>query len=86
MSKQAPGITRHDLEAYTSGTLDPTARERVKACLADPPGLERRLRQDRSVRSLLREMFAPVLREPIPERMRKLIRSARLTSFHHGEP
>ena len=82
MSKQPSGIDRRDLDAYIAGSLDEPGRKRMAACLSDDPELEAQLLLDHSVRCQLRDLFAPVLAEPIPKPMLDVLMRARLKGSH----
>ncbi len=65
------------LSAYADGELDAATRAAVEAAMASDPHLEQRIADYRELRARLQQAFAPVLAEPVPER---LLASARGTS------
>ena len=58
-----------DLHAYVDEQLSPEARRRVEERLATNPEAKRQAADYALIRDGLRELYAPVLQEPIPERM-----------------
>lgn len=67
-------ITAEMLMAYVDGELDPAAADHVKKAIAADPGLKAQAESARALRNRLRQAYAPVLDEPIPDR---LLRAAR---------
>jgi hypothetical protein len=55
--------------AYVDGELDEKGRAAMDAALASDPELARRVAPHRALRDRLRGEFAPVLQEPVPERL-----------------
>jgi hypothetical protein len=55
--------------AYVDGELDADARAAIEAAMATDPDLARRIAQHETLRRRLRGTFAPVLEEPLPERL-----------------
>jgi anti-sigma factor RsiW len=70
MSKQP--ITDDNLHAYIDGQLPAAQRADVEARLAADPDAAARVQAYRAQKQALREMFDPVIDEPIPERLREL--------------
>lgn len=77
MNKQTPEMSRQHLDDYVSGKLDAARSGLVQEYLAANPDVALRIRCDWAVRERLREMFAPVLSEPIPSRLREVLAAAR---------
>ncbi len=80
MSERTPEITRQDLDDYASGKLDAANAGPVESYLAKNPQIAAQIRQDQVVRERLREMFAPVLSDPVPDRLLNVLKSARRVS------
>ena len=57
------------LGAYADGELDAATRAAVEAALASDPQLAQRIAAYRALRERLQQAFAPVLAEPVPERL-----------------
>ena len=62
-------VSEDMLMAYADGELDAADRERVDAALAADPALADRLTRHRLLRSSLGAHYAPVMEEPVPERL-----------------
>ncbi len=62
-------ITENDLHAYADGRLDAMRRAEVEAYLASNPEAAERAAEYARQNEALRETFAPVLTEPVPQRM-----------------
>lgn len=62
-------ITENDLHAYADGRLDATRRAEVEAYLASNPGASERAAEYARQNEALRELYAQVLAEPVPQRM-----------------
>ncbi len=73
MNHANPPVSDELLYAFIDGELDPTSAARVAAAVAADPSLAQRLAQQRALREQLAMRFAPVLDEPIPERLRAAI-------------
>ncbi|MGQ9369225.1 anti-sigma factor family protein [Azospirillum sp. ST 5-10] len=84
MNEQTPIMSRQHLDDYVAGKLDAASVELVEAYLADNPEVATKIRQDQAVRERLRKMFAPVLAEPIPERLLEILRSVRVRISRSG--
>jgi anti-sigma factor RsiW len=67
-----PMLTDAELHAHVDGELSPARRAEVEASLADDPAAAEHVRAYRAQKQALRDLFAPVLEEPIPESMRGL--------------
>ena len=70
---EAP-ITDSDLQAYADGRLDEAGRAAVEAWLAARPEEAERVAEYRRVADALRTAYAPVLQEPVPERLAHAMR------------
>ncbi|HYL00907.1 MAG TPA: hypothetical protein VEU78_06910 [Steroidobacteraceae bacterium] len=57
------------LGAYVDGELDAATRAALEAAMATDPQLAVRIARQRALRMQVREAFAPVLSEPVPERL-----------------
>ncbi|HYD67107.1 hypothetical protein [Azospirillum sp.] len=86
MNKQTPEMSRQYLDDYVSGTLDAANSGLLEEYLAANPDDALRIRRDWAVWERLREMFAPVLFEPIPARLREVLASARSGKPRTGKP
>jgi len=86
MSEQTPGISRQQLDDYVRGKLDAASSGRVEAYLTDNPDVAMQIQQDCRVQERLREMFAPVLSDPIPERLLDILTSVRSRASRSGKP
>lgn len=73
MNKTA--ITEADLHAYLDGELPPDRREEVEKHLADHPDAASRLQAYEADKRALRQLFDPVLAQPLPEPIRVLAES-----------
>src|SRR5580658_6262030 len=62
--------------AYVDGELDAPTRERVASAVAADPEVARRVAAHQAVREKLRAGFAPILKEPVPDRLLSLVHSA----------
>ncbi len=71
-------ITEADLQAFVDGHLPDGKRAEVEAYLAEHPDEATRLDAYRAQCAQLRELFAPVLDERLPERLTKLARPWRV--------
>lgn len=65
-------ITEADLHAYVDGQLAVDQRTQIEAHLATHPQDAERVQSYRAQRRALRELFDPVLDEPLPENLRQL--------------
>lgn len=83
MSKHT--ITDADLHAYVDDQLTETRRAEVEACLAAQPEEAERVRVYMMQNQALRELFNPVMNEPVPERLRELISPPTVVvDYHHS--
>jgi negative regulator of sigma E activity len=62
-------VTDETVMAYVDGELDEEGRAALDAALATDPELARRVARHRALRDRLRGEFAPVLQEPVSERL-----------------
>ncbi len=60
-----------DIHRLVDGHLDPAARRRVEARLAGNPEDQRRADDYQAIRLGLRQLYDPVLHEPVPARLRR---------------
>ncbi|WP_042442632.1 hypothetical protein [Azospirillum sp. B510] len=75
MTKRMLEVTQDFLEDYIGGRLDAAGARLAEDHLARNPDVALKLRQDHAIRQRLRDMFAPVLAEPIPEHLLRLLDS-----------
>lgn len=61
------------MQAYADGALSDAEAAEVQALIAADPALAAALAREQRLRARLREAFAPVLAEPIPERFAALL-------------
>src|ERR1700757_2691877 len=64
------------LNAYVDGELDAATRAALEAALATDPQLAPRIARQRALRGQVRAASAPVLAEPVPERLLASVRGA----------
>jgi hypothetical protein len=64
------------VNAYVDGELDAATRAALEAAMATDPQLAARIARQRALRAQLRAAFAPVLTEPVPERLLASVRGA----------
>lgn len=64
------------LSAYVDGELDAATRAVLEAAMATEPQLAERIARQRALRERVREAFAPVLTEPLPDRLLASVRGA----------
>lgn len=64
-----PAIEEDDLQAYVDGVLAPDRQRLLDAYLAQQPEVAQRVRRQIADRSALRDALAPIMAEPIPERL-----------------
>lgn len=62
------------LSAYVDGELDAATRVVLEAAMATDPQLAGRVARQRALRERVRDAFAPVLTEPLPERLLASVR------------
>lgn len=73
MRERMPEVTRGFLEDYIGGLLDAAGVRLAEDHLARISWVALKLRQDHAIRRRLCEMFAPVLSEPVPEQLLRLV-------------
>jgi len=66
-------VTPEDLAAFADGELEAARREAVAAAIAANPALAAQVEAHRALRSRLAGHFAPILDEPPPERLTRMI-------------
>jgi anti-sigma factor RsiW len=71
-------VTENDLQAYADGKLPEERLAAVAAWLAAHPEDAERIDAYRKLAEELRTSYAPVLEEPVPDRLRHAVRPARL--------
>jgi hypothetical protein len=64
------------LGAYADGELDAATRAALEAAMATDPQLAQRVARQRALRARVQDAFAPVLTEPVPERLLAGVRGA----------
>lgn len=69
-------FTDEQLMAYADGELGAAERSAVEAALANDPALAARVESYRAGRRLLKQRFAAVAEEPVPQRLLDLLQSA----------
>jgi len=62
-------IPQETLYAYVDNELDAANSAKVEAAMADDPELKSLIEEQRALRALLGSAYAPVLEEPVPERV-----------------
>lgn len=60
-----------DLHAYVDGQLSPSARQRVETCLATHPDARQRADDYAAISAGLKALYAPVMHETIPPRLKQ---------------
>lgn len=66
-------IDRETLMAYADGELDDVTAKRIERAIAEDPELARQVEAHRALKARLAAHFAPVVEEPVPERLRALL-------------
>ncbi|HTQ00095.1 MAG TPA: hypothetical protein VMN56_12265, partial [Casimicrobiaceae bacterium] len=76
-------ITEDTLMRYADGELEPADRAEVEAAIRADAALGRRVEAFRAQRARLAKAFAPVLNEPVPDRLRQILEppSAQVTDL-----
>lgn len=69
-------IDNDTLQAYVDGELDPAAAAQIDTALAYDEELAHRVQQARAMRAQIRNLFDPVLDEPVPERLSAMLQPA----------
>jgi anti-sigma factor RsiW len=83
MSKHT--ITDAELHAYVDGRLTEVRRAEVAAYLTAQPAAAERVRAYLAQNQSLRDLFNPVINEPVPERLRELVsRPVLITPDNHA--
>lgn len=65
------------LMAYVDGELDAKARDEIAAALEKDPALARRVEAQRALRARVAGAFAPVVNQPVPDRLTRAAQSNR---------
>lgn len=73
MNNTPQQISDEMLFAYVDNELDAAGRALVEAAMARDPAIAARVERQRSLRALLGEAYAPVLKEPVPERLAQAV-------------
>jgi anti-sigma factor RsiW len=63
-------LDEETLMAYADGELDPAQRAEIAAAIEKDPALAARVEKHRALRAEVAGAFAPVLTQPVPERLR----------------
>lgn len=66
-------ITAEELAAYADGELTGAAKERIAAAIAADASLARQLEAHRALKARLAGHFAPVLDQPLPDRLTQML-------------
>ena len=74
-------IQEDDLQAYVDRRLDPARRVEVEKYLADNPGEAERVRAFETQNAMLRDLFDPVLDQPVPGRLPQVMKPGRHPVF-----
>jgi hypothetical protein len=77
MSGEMPNFSRETLDAYIDGELAPEEMTRVAALLAERADLKSYGDAQLALRIRLSDSFAPLMAEPMPERMQQTLRRAK---------
>ena len=78
-------VTREELMAYADGQLEGAEAERVAAAIAFDPALAAEVEAHRSLRGRLGAHFAPIIEEPVPDRLRELLTNDAATAGSSAE-
>jgi len=85
MSGERPEINRETLDAYVDGELAPDEMTRVAALLGERADFKTYVDSQLALRDRLSVSFAPLMAEPIPNRLQRTLRTApprlRVTSW-----
>lgn len=76
MSEQRP-LSDDDLHAYLDGQLDEASMAAVEAAIAQDTILAEKIAEFRAQRVAIKQIYDPVLTEPVPDSLRKVVRDAR---------
>ncbi len=80
MSGEKPDFSRETLDAYVDGELAPEEMTRVAALLAERGDLKSYVEAQLALRNRLQDSFAPLLAEPIPDRLQQALRAGKTQS------
>lgn len=69
-------VTREEIAAFADGQLPEPRRAEIAAEMARDPALAAEVEEHRALRSALGAHFAPILDEPVPERLTALLGAA----------
>ncbi len=69
-------LSEERLIAYADGELSAAEKAEVEAALAADPALAERAERHRQLRAKITRTYAPVLAEPVPERLMQAVRGA----------
>jgi hypothetical protein len=75
-------FTDETLMAYADGELDEPARSAVEKAMREDPGVAARVAQHKAMRSNVFSAFAPILDEPVPQRLREVGHSAKVVQLN----
>lgn len=75
MSEGYEDLSRETLNAYADGELSPSDMTRIATLLEKHPDLRAYVESQERLRHRLQVSFAPVMNEPVPERLRQLVDS-----------
>ena len=67
-------VTEREWMAYVDGELDAPGAARVEAAAREDPRLAALIEGQRALRGRLRAAFEPVIEEPVPDRLRRVLR------------
>ena len=76
MRNEAVAVNAEDVYAYVDGELEAHARAAFEARLIQEPALRQALLREQRLRQTLADTFAPMLDEPLPERLTALLKPA----------
>ena len=79
--KHGKSIEENDLQAYVDRRLDPARCAEVEQYLSENPGEAERVRAYERQNAMLKNLFDPVLDEPVPERLPQLLAHGRYPAF-----
>jgi len=82
MSGEKPDISRETLDAYVDGELTPEEMTRVAALLAERGDLKSYVDAQIALRDRLQDSFAPLMAEPIPDRLQQTLQAGAKPSSH----
>src|ERR1700744_3280903 len=68
-------ISNETLMAYVDSELDAAARAEVEAAMRRDPEIEQRLAEYRGLRAKLKAAYEPALADPVPARLRAILRA-----------